>query len=357
MAPHPYRSAPPTAFWSRSVTRDFAAAEVAAGQPFTIDRADRFMSAGSCFASHVRQHVEARGFAYTVTERAHPMFTETAEAPYYEAFSARYGNIYTAAQMAQILDRALGGFSPVEDHWLVDGRWVDPYRPGLRHHASCEREFHALTAQHLAAVRRAVESSTVFVFTLGLTEAWTSADDGAVFPACPGTVAGTFDPERHVFVNFTVDAVVDDLLRTIDLARAINPSLKIVLTVSPVPLVATASGRHVLVASTFSKSVLRVAADIVAGASRDVAYFPSYELVTGPQAAGGAYEEDRRNVREPAVAAVMDAFFAAFYEDGAGTVAPTEPGAPSRAARLAAVAVEAECEEEMADRWEPARPR
>ena len=62
------------------------------------------------------------------------------------------------------------------------------------------------------------------VFTLGLTEAWVSADDGAVFPAAPGTVAGEFDPARHRFVNFTVDEVVADLDGMIEALRAINPA-------------------------------------------------------------------------------------------------------------------------------------
>ena len=39
-----------------------------------------------------------------------------------------------------------------------------------------------------------------------------------------------------------------------------NPKARLVLTVSPVPLAATASGSHVLPATIYSKSVLRAAA-------------------------------------------------------------------------------------------------
>jgi hypothetical protein len=104
----------------------------------------------------------------------------------------------------------------------------------------------------------------VFVLTLGLTEAWVSRLDGTVFPACPGTVAGVFDPERHEFKNFTVAVIAEDLDEFVRLLRGINPDVRLIITVSPVPLVATATGGHVLSASTYSKSVLRVAAEEVA---------------------------------------------------------------------------------------------
>src|SRR5689334_16646909 len=44
--------------------------------------------------------------------------------------------------------------------------------------------------------------------------------------------------------------------------RELNAKVKLILTVSPVPLVATATHEHVLLASTFSKSVLRTACGI-----------------------------------------------------------------------------------------------
>jgi hypothetical protein len=362
MPEHPYRRAGPAAFWSRCVAENFEPASVPDGRSFDLDRGDRFMSAGSCFAANVRRYVEAAGLTYTVTEGPHPSFPQSAESAYYEAFSARYGNVYTARQMAQLLERALGLFAPAEDSWIVDEEWVDPYRPGLRHRARSHEEFHWLRHQHLEAVREAVACSSVFVFTLGLTEAWISATDGAVFPACPGTVAGEFDPLKHKFHNFTVEEVTRDLTRMVALARIINPRIKVILTVSPVPLVATATGRHVLVATTYSKSVLRVAADMVAHALPQVDYFPAYELVTGPQAQFDAFESDRRNVTESAVAQVMATFFATYFPsepkppssvDGTGGTVPVpvmadRNGGEALATALAK-AIEDLCEEEMAE--------
>ena len=350
MTDHPYRHAEDRAFWSRSVAADFDPGAVPDSPPFRLGPTDRFMSAGSCFGANVRRYIEAWGLEYTVTERPHPHWPEGAEKAFYEAFSARYGNIYTARQMAQLLQRVFGTFAPREDHWVTaDGQFIDPFRPGLLHRASSLNELQALTAQHLRAVKRAVEMSTVLVFTLGLTEAWTSAGDGAVFPACPGTVAGEFDPHLHRFVNFSLEEVVADLEMVVELLRAINPSIKVILTVSPVPMVATASGRHVLTATAYSKSVLRVAADLVVRRHPDVAYFPGYEMTLWPHRRESPFAEDMRTVSEPVLAEVMSGFRAAYIGDEEGVAEPGRALDPYRLTDVVAAAIDDACEEMMAD--------
>jgi len=354
---NPYRDQPDTAFWSRAVARNFDPSALWEDAGFQFTHQDRFMSAGSCFASNVRRYLEAANYTYTVTETPHPMWPECREAPYYEAFSARYGNIYTVRQMVQLVERAVGTFRPNEEFWTEGNTFIDPFRPALLHRARSLEEFRSLTAQHLRAVIAAISQSTALIFTLGLTECWVSAKDGAAFPACPGTVAGAFDPDVHRFTNFTVSDVRGDLLRLVDLVRSINPSLRIVLTVSPVPLVATATGQHVLTATTYSKSVLRVAADEVRRERDDVCYFPAYELVTGSQIAGGAFESDLRTVREPVVATVMESFLAALMDRPYSQaklnheiITPQTSHNKARRVRDAAiVSFQAECEEMFAD--------
>jgi hypothetical protein len=221
---------------------------------------------------------------------------------------------------------------------------IDPFRPGLRYHALDDREFELLTAQHLRAVRQVFEQADVFIFTLGLTEAWTSSMDGAVFPACPGTVAGTFDPTRHAFQNFTVADVTADFDAFVGIVRALNPNIRIILTVSPVPLVATATTRHVLCASTYSKAVLRVAAEEACRRHPFVAYFPSYEIVAGPQAPASFLAPDRRTVTPEAIATVMAAFLTLCERPAPSASGPRQ----TFGAQLSRAISEAECEEAMA---------
>jgi hypothetical protein len=354
MTETPYSTAPDRAFWSRSVARNFSPDALTDGTAI-LRRGDRVMSAGSCFAANIVPYLEQSGFSYVRTEQPHPLLQIPPEALGYASFSAAYGNIYTSRQLTQLIERVGERWAPAEPYWEgEDGTLIDPFRPGLRYRARSVAEFEALTRQHLACVQSAIEQATVFVFTLGLTETWVAAADGAAYPACPGTVAGTFDPARHVFRNLTTTDIVRDLTRAIRLARRINPALRVVLTVSPVPLVATATGNHVLPATIYSKSVLRAAAGEVAEALPDVVYFPAYEIVTGPQAPEEFFEADRRNVSKAAVETVMQALFAS-SEANDPPAQPAVPAEPDISAvqELSRAIGEAACEEEMADLRRP----
>ena len=81
-----------------------------------------------------------------------------------------------------------------------------------------------------------------------------------------------------------------------------------ILTVSPVPLTATASGRHVLASTMYSKSTLRSIAGLWAE-KPFIDYFPSYEIVTNPRMHSSAFSDNLRSVRDETVNTVMDHFF------------------------------------------------
>jgi hypothetical protein len=314
---------------------------------------------GSCFASNIVPHIEAAGFDYVRTEAPHPQVAHLPENLGYRNFSAAYGNVYTVRQMLQLVQRSLGLFTPAEDRWHEPEGVIDPFRPGLAYPAVSDLEFDVITRSHLDATREALAQADVVVLTLGLTEAWESRLDGAVFPTCPGTVAGRFDPGRHRFHNFTVSEIVDDLHEVVAAIRGIRPPTRFIVTVSPVPLVATASGRHVLEATTYSKSVLRVAAGEVERAEVGVAYFPAYEIVTGPQAPENFFEADRRSVSDEAVAAVMEALLAACEQnqdaghEGNGAEGAGEPREEEPLAAISRRIAEAECDEALLDVHEP----
>jgi hypothetical protein len=306
---HPYTDIDDRQRWSRAMAgRASADIDPVPTPPFRIEPDMRVVTAGSCFAQHVARHLRGLGLACFETEPAHPlMSTALAEAFGYGVYCARYGNIYTARQLLQLWRRATGAFVPLDDIWEDEVRWFDPFRPTIQPDGfSSLREYHADRHQHFAAVRRAFSQMDVFIFTLGLTECWAARADGAVYPLCPGVAAGQFDAQRHVLLNFTVEEVVADLRAFIEEIRLINPRMKVILSVSPVPLAATASRQHVLMATTYSKAVLRVAAQQVSGLP-DVYYFPAYEIVS---AAGREYlAEDRRSILEDGVRRVMSLFF------------------------------------------------
>ncbi|VWD51072.1 hypothetical protein BLA50215_06170 [Burkholderia lata] len=309
---NPYRGLPDFHFWKRAVAEPAMQDVDPVSLPrFTVAREQKVATAGSCFAQHIARTLSANGFNYLVSETAPPeLDASQAHARNFGVFSARYGNVYTARQLLQLIQRINGDFVPAEQYWMRDdGRLVDPFRPQIEPDgfADLDELVHA-RGVHFAAVRAMLEQMDVLVFTLGLTEGWRSKEDGAVYPLAPGVAGGSMDPERYEFVNFTAGEVVADVQAFLDLLRVINPSAKVILTVSPVPLIATFEPRHVLTSTTYSKSVLRVAADEIRAANAHVEYFPSYEIITGAYTRGAYFEEDLRSVKETGVAHVMRLF-------------------------------------------------
>ncbi|MBV8153342.1 MAG: GSCFA domain-containing protein [Candidatus Eremiobacteraeota bacterium] len=301
MSRFPYDDRPDAALWKRAIQM-VDATEIDPWAPvrFTIDTRERVASAGSCFARHIAANLKAHGFNYFQTE-------EGAE------YSANFGNVYTTLQLWQLFERAYGRFSPQEKHWRRGDRYVDPLRPRVFPDGFVSPEaVHEAERLHLEAVRRLFEALDVFVFTLGLTEGFVSTIDGTAFPACPGKDFGVFDAARYAFRNLTVAENVEYLDAFVSALLHVNPSARILLTVSPVPLVATMENRSVLQSTVYSKSVLRVCADELRRRHPCVDYFWSYEIVTATYNNDRYFEPDRRSVTEAGVAHVMRSFFRHF---------------------------------------------
>ncbi|MEA2832222.1 MAG: hypothetical protein QOG66_424 [Methylobacteriaceae bacterium] len=189
------------------------------------------------------------------------------------------------------------------------------------------------------------EELDIFVFTFGLTETWLHKPDGAALPLAPGVAGGELD-DNYEFRNMPASEVVADFLAFVDRLRGVNPKAKIIVTVSPVPLIATYVDRHVLVWNCYSKAALRVAAEEIVAARPDIAYFPSYEIVMAN--AHRYFAEDQRSVTASGIQSVMRSFFALYTLIGtaAGTGAQVLKHDVRREVSAAAKVI---CEEEAID--------
>ena len=349
---HPYQGLPDYRYWQQAVS-NIAPTEVdpVVDVPFRITPTQRVATAGSCFARHISKHLRQRGFNFINVE-GFDAIEEGRQAPY--EFSARYGNIYTSRQLLQLFDRAAGTFIPDEQFWqMPDGRYCDPFRPRIEPDGFASPQEVVQSAQrHLQAVHEMFRTLNVFVFTLGLTECWVSNSDGAVYPLPPGVAGGTYEASRYRFHNLGVSEVVHDLTQFMDRLLSINPGARVILTVSPVPLVATGEDRHVLVSTTYSKSVLRVAGDELAKAYANVMYFPAYEIITGQHVGNAYYAADKRDVDAHGVHRVMALFDRHVMQPAHSEPGTIEAGAKETddfEARLqrAQEFVDAQCEEEL----------
>lgn len=309
---NPYKVQPERAFWRASVGSRHYADLADLWTPMPLRKSDRIATAGSCFAQHIGNNLAIRGAAFMDMEPAPPVFSSEAEARRwgFGVFSCRYGNIYTSRQLVQLFDEAHGQRSPQEVVWEKQGRFFDALRPGLDPVGQDSPEsVLALRSLHLDAVRRMFAELDVFVFTMGLTEGWESVADGTMFPTAPGTIAGVYQPESYRMHNLRAQEVRADMEGFWDRLRQVNPGARMLLTVSPVPLAATATDNHVLVATTWSKSVLRSVAGELAEDHEDIHYFPSYEIISSHPARGMFFDPDLRNVNAFGVDLVMRHFF------------------------------------------------
>lgn len=309
---NPYQELPETAFWRTAVANNnmFDIKDLWEAK-FRITRKDKIATFGSCFAQHIGQSLKQRGYNWFISETAPEGLSEGNKKKYnYDVFSCRTGNIYTTSLLKQWVEWSLGKSKVPEEFWEKDNRFFDPFRPNIEPNGfESVEEMNLSRIQTLKSFKQLLEESTVFIFTLGLTESWFHKQGNYEYPMCPGTVAGKFNKESHIFVNQSFSFIQNNLNEAIRMMREVNPKLRFILTVSPVPLTATNSGQHVLVATMASKSILRAIADQFSTTRKYIDYFPSYELINSPVYKGIFFEPNLRSVHKVGVSHVMAIFF------------------------------------------------
>lgn len=307
----PYKNIPPKSFWAQTAAvRDARDIEGFFVPKFEIRKTDKVVTAGSCFAQHVGRALRQSGYNVLDVEPLPPVVPQHISQKYgYGMYSARYGNIYTSRQLRQLICEAFESLSLEDGVWERNTRFYDAQRPNVEpggYDTPEEVIFHR--NYHLACVRRLFEAVDVFVFTFGLTEAWCSRTMKTVYPTAPGTIAGSYDPMRHVFHNFSFKEIIDDFMFVRNYILSIRPHARFVVTVSPVPLTATATNLHVEVATCQSKSILRAVCSQLYSDCEDVDYYPSYEIITAQAARGCFYQSNLRTVSEEGVETAMRGF-------------------------------------------------
>ena len=147
------------------------------------------------------------------------------------------------------------------------------------------------------------------LITLGLNECWEFVADGSASSRKPKSPAH-FALFRHRVLDVAEN--VANLQTFLDILRAHNPEIELIVSVSPVPFMATGLGArsHVVVANAHSKAVLRVAAEEFVNANKGVYYFPSYEMVM--HGIHDPWQADQRHVAPEAVARIMQLFESTF---------------------------------------------
>jgi tetratricopeptide (TPR) repeat protein len=241
---------------------------------FMLEPGQRIFTIGSCFARGIEKALAARGFEI-------PTLSLQVDKTWWSGDPVSVLNNYVPPAIAPQIRWAFGLEEfDVERHAIevATGRYVDPqlaitYRP-----VSAERLIKR--RDDISAIYRHLASSNVVLITLGLIEAWFDTRSGLYINCPPPKVVTRTDPSRFELHVLDYADVTRSLADLVDLLGRVCPrDHRIILTVSPVPLLATFTSSDVAVANSYSKSVLRAAVEPFVAGHPHIEYFPSYESV------------------------------------------------------------------------------
>jgi hypothetical protein len=262
----------------------------------TLSSTTPVASMGSCFAREIKEFLVARGYRYLQTE--HNRWSVHA--------SCSWERVYSAANASQIFDYTVHReLDPARLHPCGES-CVDLLRNkvGYPDPSTAESDVRS----HIEASRRAIEECELFILTLGQNELFRSRRRGFYFAGRPPEdLVSSGEAELS---RLSVEENCDHLERLYSRFREMNPRGRLLLTLSPIPSLATFFDENVVVRSNWNKAILRVAIGLFLERHSEVLYFPSYEIVQTWR--GNAYLSDNRHVRRPVVEAIMRAFLSTY---------------------------------------------
>ncbi len=242
--------------------------------PFKMKPGEKIFTVGSCFARHVERVLIERGF--DIPMRA--LF----DRPEFAGIDTGVVNNFGTPSIYNEFAWALGEQDFVaEDHFVevqnskfVDMHVINSVRPADYQTVVNRRA--AITGAY-----RSFMECQVVVITLGLVEVWYDSTTGYYLNAAPRPTMLRNEPDRFKLHVLSFDEVYAYLEKTVDLIQKHGKQgVQIIITISPVPLAATHRADDVIVANSYSKSVLRTAADTIIAKRDRITYYPSFESVS-----------------------------------------------------------------------------
>lgn len=232
---------------------------------------DKFVTFGSCFASNVAAELKSQG-----------------KDVWHIPIGEDVNNTYTNKLFWQ---------------------WVCGHEVG----ADLENKMFKLLNVSRVEVFQKIKDAKCFIYTLGLGAAFFSKSTGELLVPDSDWVGTRALIEHGEFKTTSVSDNYRNILEIISLIREVNIGAQIIITLSPVPLLATFERHSAVIADCLSKSVLRVAVNEVMNDKIDAVYYwPSFEAVRwlGPHI-GKCYGSDdgvSRHINENIISDIISVF-------------------------------------------------
>lgn len=246
---------------------------------FMLQKGETVFTIGSCFARNIERYLDKFGFRVPMLDFTLP------EGELVEARPQAILNKYTPPGILQELEltHRLMSMTAAQrkgeyEKLLLEHRdgVVDLELVGFQP-VSFERALER--REQIYELFRQVFEADVVTFTLGFIECWFDAHRGAYCQNAPPVDVYRKHKDRFFFKQMGYVESLDFVRRSIALLGTGPNAKRVLLTTSPVPIDTTFSGQDVLVANTYSKSVLRAVCGRIYEEMPNVDYFPSYENV------------------------------------------------------------------------------
>lgn len=243
------------------------------------------VSMGSCFANEIAGYFIDKNYNYPIYEKSEANF------------NCDWNLVFTPLNINMI-----GLYSFHTDYYIpYSERWWptdfpdkvrDPYRRNVIYNKeTATLEFE----QHRNNSRIALSNCNVLILTLGLIEYWRTVNNYYAFYRVPPKKIFDENPNKYEFA--ILDSVsyctilIDSFIQNI---KTQNKNVKVILSVSPIPLHATfRTDVDVVTANQYSKSVLKSVCNDLTD-NDEVFYFPAYEYVLSQP---NPFIEDNRHVK------------------------------------------------------------
>lgn len=223
--------------------------------PFAIEPRERMLFVGSCFADNIGRRFVEDKFRATVNP---------------------YGVMYNPASIMHTVKR-----------------WTEEL-------VAADSE----TSDSGSDVRQAIsEAPQTAVFTLGTNHVYVLNETGEIVDNCRKRPQRLFTEHE-----LSVDECADYLREAVTMLRQINPSVRVIITVSPIRY--AKYGFH---GSQLSKATLLLAADKLTKEIDNVVYFPAYEIVNDELRDYRFYREDMLHPTDQAVEYIWQRFGETFF--------------------------------------------
>lgn len=263
----------------------------------TLSKTDQIFTMGSCFARNIER---------MLIETGHNVPFANIKFPKEELWQGTSGNPallnkYTPQSMLNELEYVFNDKYKAED-FLVEAS--DDLYFDYQLHTDIPVSF-ARGVERRKEIKKSIKdymsNADVVILTLGLVEVWWDDHNKLYLNETPSKRIIDKHPNRFSFVTMSPLDVFDSVSKILELIKAnTKDNTWIMITVSPVPLSRTFRDQDIITANMYSKSVLRVAAEIESHKSDQVEYFPSFESVMLSERSQ-TWEDDQIHIKISAI--------------------------------------------------------